>query len=166
MNRVAESSVGVCGGGVWESVVKERGGDWIRQLLNCTSSKYKELDKETDQANEKEKTYNNNSNKNNTSRLSLPWQLLFPLAVSTWPQAPRRAPGPGHSIWSFQRSAANQDNVEAIRCICGLMAPSPLPIANGQPHHLCTCTLIMHETTSSSSLSRIVGIYESFNLLK
>lgn len=75
---------------------------------------------------------------------SLAWQ--FPLAAATWPQAPVRAPGPGHSIWSFQRSAANQDNVEAIRHICVLMAPFSLPTANGQLHHLCTCTLLMYKT--------------------
>lgn len=90
---------------------------------------------------------------------SLPWQFLFPLAASTWPQAPARAPGPGHSIWSFQRSAANQDNVEAIRHICVLMAPFSLLTANGQPYHLCTCTLLMHETLQQLLFSHCGNVW-------
>lgn len=58
------------------------------------------------------------------------------------------------SIWPFQRSTANQDNVEAIRHICVLMAPFSLPPANRQPHHLCTCTLLMHETPQQLLLSQ------------
>lgn len=40
MNRLAESGVG-WGKSTHTSVVKEGGGDWIRQLLNCTSSRGK-----------------------------------------------------------------------------------------------------------------------------
>lgn len=117
MNRLAESGVG-WGKSTHTPVVKERGGDWIRQLLNCTSSRGKTPSLETDQPNEQR------TNKESPKQPpSLSEHFLFLLAASTWPQAPAGAAGPGRSIWSVQSSAANRENVEAIKCICVLMAP-------------------------------------------
>lgn len=73
---------------------------------------------ETDQPNEQR-----NNKQSPKQPPSLSEHFLFLLAASTWPQSPAGAAGPGHSIWSVQSSAANRDNVEAIRCICVLMAP-------------------------------------------
>lgn len=88
---------------------------------------------------------------------TLPLPVLVPCGcvcppLSTGSGGGARAGGPGtqHLVIS-QSAAAHQNNVEAIRVNCALMAPFPLSVSNWLEHHLRLHTHTqMHPTYTNS----------------